>query len=183
MDADMAPWAERMGFQAKTEDGRFIGPFNPILFSPEIGASFLALQGVEEKHTALSGRIRQIVILSVGSVWQAAYELYAHAAAGRTVGLSDDAIRDLAAGRPPAELNEQERIAQQFTLQLAAELHVEDELYRTAAGHFGEKGLVDMVVLAGCYHMVCSLLNAFAVPAPPAAKASGDRSHPSPKGS
>jgi hypothetical protein len=36
-------------------------------------------------------------------------------------------------------------------------------------------------VLAGCYHMVCSLLNAFAVPAPAAAEASGDRSHPSAK--
>ena len=59
-------------------------------------------------------------------------------------------------------------------LQLATELHVEDELYRTAAGHFGEKGLVDMVVLAGCYHMVCSLLNAFAVPAPRAAESSSE---------
>jgi 4-carboxymuconolactone decarboxylase len=96
---------------------------------------------VEEEHTALSGRVRQIVILTVGSVWQSAYELYAHAAAGRAAGLSDDAVRDLAAGRAPAELNEKERIAQQFTLQLGTELHVENELYQTAAGHFGEKGL------------------------------------------
>jgi 4-carboxymuconolactone decarboxylase len=181
MDAAMAPWADRLGFQSKTEDGRYIGPFNPILFSPEIGGAFLALQHVEEEHTALSGRVRQIVILTVGAVWQSAYELYAYAAAGRAAGLSDDAVRDLAAGRAPAELNEEERIAQQFTLQLGTELHVENELYQTAASHFGEKGLVDMVVLAGCYHMVCSLLNAFAVPAPAAAEASGDRSHPSAK--
>jgi hypothetical protein len=31
-----------------------------------------------------------------------------------------------------------------------------------------------MVVLAGCYHMVCSLLNAFAVPAPRAAESSSE---------
>jgi 4-carboxymuconolactone decarboxylase len=55
MDAAMAPWADRLGFQSKTEDGRYIGPFNPILFSPEIGGSFLALQHVEEEHTGLSG--------------------------------------------------------------------------------------------------------------------------------
>ena len=31
-------WADSVPFQSKTEDGRFIGPFNPILFSPtEIG--------------------------------------------------------------------------------------------------------------------------------------------------
>jgi 4-carboxymuconolactone decarboxylase len=41
-------------------------------------------------------------------------------------------------------------------------------IYRIAARLFGEKGLVDMVTLAGCYHVVCSLLNAFAVPAPKA---------------
>ena len=146
-----------------------------MLFSPEIGESFLALQREEEKYTALSERIRQVVILSVGSVWQAAYELYAHAAAGRATGLSDDAVRELGAGRPPADLSDEERIAQQFTLQLATERHVEDELYRTAGGLFGEKGLVDMVVLAGCYHVVCSVLNAFAVPAPRAADSSAKR--------
>ena len=90
-------------------------------------------------------------------------------------------VRDLLAGRARTELNEQERIAQRLTLQLATKLYVEDELYRTAAGHFGEKGLVDMVVLAGCYHMMCSLLNAFAVPAPRAAESFSEQSHASPK--
>ena len=147
-------------------DGRLIGPFNPVLFSPEIANAFLALQLVEEKHTALSERVRQVVILSIGSVWKASYELYAHAAAARMAGLSDDTIGALAAGEPATDLNEQEQIAQQFSLRLARERSISDKFYRSALRLFGEKGLVDMVMLAGCYLVVCSLLNAFAIPAP-----------------
>jgi 4-carboxymuconolactone decarboxylase len=165
-NAVMVPWAERVGFQSKTADGRFIGPFNPMLFSPEIAKAFLELQVEEEKVTSLSDRVRQVVILSVGSVWKAAYELYAHAAAGRNAGFSDNAVRALAAGQYSAELNDEELVAQRFTLQLTAERYVGDELYRAAADHFSEKGLVDMLILAGCYQVVCSVLNAFAVPAP-----------------
>jgi 4-carboxymuconolactone decarboxylase len=39
-------------------------------------------------------------MLTVGAVWQAAYELYAHSAVARQAGLSGDAIRALAGGLP-----------------------------------------------------------------------------------
>jgi len=38
------PWANDVPFQSKLEDGRLIGPFNPILFCPAISSSFLDLQ-------------------------------------------------------------------------------------------------------------------------------------------
>jgi 4-carboxymuconolactone decarboxylase len=34
MNRTWVPWADSVPFQSKTKDGRFIGPFNPILFSP-----------------------------------------------------------------------------------------------------------------------------------------------------
>lgn len=166
INATMVPWADAAPFRSKTTDGRLIGPFNAVLFSPEIGKVFLALQAAEQKHTALSERVRQVIILTVGSVWKAPYELYAHAAVARKAGLSDETVRALAAGRSSAELSDEERAAQQFTRQLTAERRVDDKVYQAAAGYLDEKGLVDMVMLAGCYHVVCSMLNAFAVPAP-----------------
>ena len=164
--ATALPWAEAAGFRIRTAEGELIGPFNAVLFSPDIARSFLALQGEEGKRTSLSERVRQVVILTVGSVWQAPYELYAHAAVARRAGLSANAIRALAGGEPADELSHGERVAQRFTRQLAAERRVDDETYRAAESAFGRKGLVDLMVLAGCYHTVCSLLNAFAIPAP-----------------
>ena len=160
------PWAEASGFQSKTADGRLIGPFNVMLFSPEMGAAFLKLQEVEQKHTSLSSRLRQIVILSTGAIWKAPYELYAHSAVARKAGLSEAAVRALAHGEPSDELTGDERLAQRFTRRLFCERRVDDALYQAAAAAFGAKGMLDMIMLAGCYEIVCSALNAFDIPAP-----------------
>jgi 4-carboxymuconolactone decarboxylase len=124
------PWADSVPFQSKTDDGRLIGPFNPILFSPAISSSFLDLQETEQKNTSLTQRVRQVVILAVGAVWKSNYEFYAHAAAARKAGISEDAIRMLATGGLPNELSDQEKIAQRYAQQLSAGHHVDAVLYR-----------------------------------------------------
>ncbi len=168
MLATMIRWADQSGFQARTDDGRLIGPFNPIMLSPGIAPAFLDLQDAEQANTTLSERVRQVVILAVGAVWRADYELYAHAAVGRKAGLPDDVIRGLVAGSLPEELSEQEKVAGRFARELAAERRVDAELYRTAEAMFGAQGLVDITILAGIYQLVCGLLSGFEIPAPAA---------------
>ena len=170
MDATLGHWADEVGFRSKTQDGRFIGPFNPILRSPDIGQSFLRLQHDEARYTSLSERIREIVILSVGSVLKAPYELYAHAAAGRKAGFSASAVEALATGAACDDLAVEEDLARRLTLALTVDHAVGDALYAEGLQRFGEKGLVDLVILAGCYHTVCGMLDLFAVPAPDGAR-------------
>ena len=165
-NSTMVPWAEAAHFQSKTADGRLIGPFNPVLFAPEMASCFADLQAAEARYTPLSERVRQVVILAVGAVWKADYELYAHSAVARKAGLSEAAIRSLASGGHPEDLSDEERVAQRFVRQLTAEHHVEEKLYRAAEAAFGREGIVAMTFLAGCYQVVCSLLNAFEIPAP-----------------
>ena len=160
------PWANASGFVAKVDDGRLIGPFNVVLESPDLGAAFLQFQSAEEKMTTLSERVRQVVILTVGSVWKAPYELYAHSAVARTAGLPEEAVQALARGDVATALTEKERTAQEFTKQLAIERTISQDSFDQAKAAFGIRGIVDMVFLAGCYETVCSLLNTFAVPAP-----------------
>ena len=78
--ATMILWADRSGFQSMTDQGRLIGPFNPVMLSPAIAPAFLDLQDAEQAGTSLGERVRQVVILVVGAVWRAEYEPYAHAA-------------------------------------------------------------------------------------------------------
>ena len=160
------PWANDVPFQSKLEDGRLIGPFNPILFCPAISSSFLDLQETEQKNTSLSQRVRQVVILAVGAVWKSNYELYAHAAAARKAGISEEAIQMLTTGGLPDELDDREKIAQRYARQLSAERHVDAALYSAAERAFGQRGLVEITYLTGIYHTVCALLNAFEIPAP-----------------
>ncbi len=162
----MVPWAEKANFQSKTEDGRLIGPFNPVLFSPRISTSFLEWQETEGKHTTLSERVRQVIILTVGSVWKSPYELYAHSAAARKAGLPEETIQKLVAGNSSDDLSAEEKIAQRYVKQLSTEHRVDMALYRDAEQAFGKQGLVDLINLVGAYHTVCALLNAFEIPAP-----------------
>lgn len=160
------PWAESAGFQARSDDGRFIGPFNPALLHPEITGSFLQLQSAEHLYSSLSERVRQVVILTVGAVWRADYELYAHSAAARKAGLADDSVRSLAGGNLPDGLSDQERIAHDVARQLSVQHQLDEELYRKAEQMFGTSGVLDLVLLTGIYHTVCAILNAFDIPAP-----------------
>jgi 4-carboxymuconolactone decarboxylase len=166
LTANVVPWTESPGFLARTESGQFIGPFNPALLTPSISQSFFDFQVAEQKHTSLDDRCREVVILTVGAVWQAPYELYAHSVVGRYVGLSDDAVRVLAVGALPEDLRVEEAVAHQVARSLSVEHRLDDALYRKAMSHFGPDGLMDIIVLCGIYHTVCGILNGFAIPAP-----------------
>jgi 4-carboxymuconolactone decarboxylase len=165
MMVNVVPSADAAGFMARTDDGQLIGPFNPALLKPAAASVFLKLQYTEETQTSLSERTRQVVILTVGAVWQASYELYAHSAVGRRAGLSDDAVRTLAAGGLPEDLTDEEIAAHRIARLLSVEHRLDDAQYGEAEALFGAQGVFDIVILVGIYHTVCAILNAFAIPA------------------
>ena len=166
MDSTLIAWAQASGFQGKTEEGEFIGPFNPFLYSTGVTPGFLEWMRAESEHTSLTKRVHEIVILTTGAVWESPYELYAHSAVAAKAGLSETAIQALVAGESPDDLTNEEQVAHRFARQLTVERKVEADLYREAEATFGRTGLVDMVYLIGMYLFTCALLNAFEIPPP-----------------
>jgi 4-carboxymuconolactone decarboxylase len=131
-----------------------------------VAAKFSEFQAAEATYTTLSPRVREVVIVAVGAVWSADYELYAHTTLARNAGLSEHAVTTLANGGIPDELSEHEKIAAHLTRQLSTRHRVDDELYREAEKAFGTTGLFDIAALIGQYHTVCAALTLFEVPAP-----------------
>jgi 4-carboxymuconolactone decarboxylase len=164
--ASLGAWADTSGFQVIAPDRSLLGPLNPLLFSPALGAAQIDVFHADRASTSLPPRVHEVVILTVGAAWDSDYELYAHSATGRLAGLSDDVVDALLAGRPPDFRNDQEAIAHAFTRQLVGEHRVDAGTYARAQQAFGHKGVVDMVLLIGLYLATCSLINAFEVPAP-----------------
>jgi 4-carboxymuconolactone decarboxylase len=166
MATRIVPWANDAQFQSVAKDGRLIGPFNPALLNPAIAAPFLDLQFAEQLHTSLSARVREIVILAVGAVWHADYELYAHLAVARKAGLPEETARAIATGGLPDGLSYDEQIALRLTTELSTSHRIDESLYRVAENSFGARGLIDIAFLIGIYHSVCATLTMFAIPAP-----------------
>lgn len=166
MTSSVVPWADDTGFRSTTEDGRFIGPFNPALLNPELTSAAAELLLGERELTSLSARVREVVILAVGAAWQSEYEVYAHTAAARKAGIAEDAIRVLVSGGIPEDLSKDEAIAAELTRQLSTSHRVDETLYRQAENCFGAQGLIDIAMLMGIYHTVSLTLNLFEIPAP-----------------
>lgn len=165
----MLPWAKESGFKAETESGKLLGPFNAFVYSAELGAAQLNYLQTEQAATSLEARTREVVILTVGAVFQSEYELYAHRAVAAKAGIDAADIEALATGTDPGaetKLRAEELVAQQFVRAVARDHRVPAELFAKAKDAFGHKGLVDMLHLAGLYMTVSSMLNAFEVPVP-----------------
>ena len=154
------------GITGQLEDGRLIGPFNPFLYSPSAGRAFNGWMDAQSSSTFLTPKASQVVILTVGAVWQSQYELYAHTAAARKAGLNESVVGALLAGREPVGVSEELLIAYRFTRELVSKRSVSDSTYDHALAAFTVVGVVDLVNLIGYYLATSAILNAFAVPAP-----------------
>jgi 4-carboxymuconolactone decarboxylase len=164
--ANEIPLFDRAGVEVVAPDGSLLGPFNPLLLNPALGAAQIDVFRADKASSSLSRRVHEIVILVVGAAWQSKYELYAHGIVGQLAGLPADVIQALASGRRPELGDEQEASAYEFTRQLAHEHRIDSEAYARAAEAFGPNGLVDIVLLIGLYLTTCAIINAFEVPAP-----------------
>jgi 4-carboxymuconolactone decarboxylase len=166
LKATWAAYANKLGVPVTTEDSRLIGPFNSFLLHAEVAAKLGEFQAAEATHTTLPQRVREVVIIAVGAVWRADYELYAQKTVAHKAGLSDHAITTLANGGIPEDLSDHEKIAARLARQLSTLHRVDDEWYREAEQAFGRTGLLDIVAVLGLYHTVCMALTLFEVPAP-----------------
>lgn len=164
----LLPWARESGFAAEAPGGGggLLGPFNALLYSPELGAAHLNYLATEREATDLDARLREVVILTVGAACQTEYELYAHRAVAAKTGLSAADIEALATGREPSGLTPDELTAHRFVYALVTDHRVPAALYAEAEKAFGHKCLVDLLHLTALYLGVSALLNAFEVPAP-----------------
>jgi 4-carboxymuconolactone decarboxylase len=99
--ASYGPWAEKSGFDVIAPDRSILGPLNPLLFSPALGAAQVDVFHADRNSTSLSPRVHEVVVLTVGAAWGSEYELYAHRAVGKQAGLSDDVVDALVAGEQP----------------------------------------------------------------------------------
>jgi 4-carboxymuconolactone decarboxylase len=81
--------------------GRLNGPFNAMLFAPEVGTALQELGAAIRYRSSLTARIREMAILVVAAHWDSAFERYAHEAVGRVAGLTDEELRSLRDGDQP----------------------------------------------------------------------------------
>ncbi|MGP3769681.1 carboxymuconolactone decarboxylase family protein [Streptomyces sp. SDT5-1] len=149
--------------------GHLNGPFNAMLSSPRLGGALQALGSAIRYSSKLPPRVRESAILAVATVWDCAFERYAHEAVGRAAGLTEDELRALREGVDPGFADPFEHAAWSAVSTLATPgQELDDTWYAAARAALGEAILFELSTLVGYYATLALQLRLFGVPAPDA---------------
>jgi 4-carboxymuconolactone decarboxylase len=136
------------------------GPFLVWLRSPELCEKVEALGAYCRFESALDPRIRELSLLIAARCFDAQYSWNAHVGKAAELGVSREALTELAEGKEPRFGAHDEQVAWQFSTEILRDHFVSDETFAAALAEFGEAGLVDLIGSLGNYSMLAMLLNA-----------------------
>lgn len=142
------------------------GPFNVWLRSPGIGNRIQALGEEIRFRSSLPGKLNEFAIIITARHWTSQYEWFAHHKLALEGGLDPAIAEDVAQGRRPAKMGEDERIVYDFSMELHRDQGVSDATYQAALDRFGERGVVDLIAVNGFYGLVSMCLNVDRTPLP-----------------
>lgn len=177
-------WTERQREEAAAivngPRGALIGPFVPLLRSPELMGHAQRMGEYLRYRSALPPALSELAILVTARAWSQEVEWAIHAPIARERGIPESAILAIAEDRVPDDLPADARIVFDFCSEMHADRTVSDATWTKAVGAFGENGVVDLIGLCGYYALLSMVMNAAHTPAPhavtpPLAPRSGSR--------
>jgi 4-carboxymuconolactone decarboxylase len=151
-------------FALTAADGSLEGPFNAFLFSPMLGHAIQELGAAVRFSTELTGRTREIAILIVAARWGSAFERQAHEGVGRAIGLTENELTEIWAGRVPALADVHEAAAANLVYAMARGDVTDDEWERWGSV-VGDSTAFELSTLVGYYATLALQLRVFRVDA------------------
>jgi 4-carboxymuconolactone decarboxylase len=140
-------------------DNSIGGPFNVWLRSPGVGDRLQALGSELRFRTSLPQALNEFAILITAREWSSQYEWFAHHRLALAAGLPASIAEDLAQGRRPEGMNDDQRVIYDFCIELHRTRFVSDANFAAVKQRFGEQGVVDLIAVSGYYVAVSMTLN------------------------
>ncbi|HEY5397275.1 MAG TPA: carboxymuconolactone decarboxylase family protein [Trebonia sp.] len=163
------PRASQAGMVPITDaDGQLLGPFAVMLLSPEVGNAMQQVGAKIRFGTALTGRERELAILSVAGILRSDFERLAHEPAARALGLTQEQIDAVLAGQNPDELSADEAMIVRLARVMTVDRTLSDEDYSDGVDAIGQERLAELTWLVGYYGALALALAVFRPVLPPA---------------
>jgi 4-carboxymuconolactone decarboxylase len=144
--------------------GAVFGPFIPLLRSPELMNRLQKVGEYLRFQSALEPRISEWVMLIVSRQWTQQFEWCMHTPLALKAGIKVETLDGLAQGRRPSGMAEDEAVAYDLCDELARNKGISDDTYARAVAAFGERGVIDMLGLAGYFTTVSMVMNVARTP-------------------
>ena len=135
------------------------GPNFALLRSPQLMERAQKLGEYLRYNSSIPTRLNEFAILITARQWNAQMEWFSHHELALKAGLSPEVAADLAQGKRPAGMQDDEAIVYQFCKEIHDNKEVADATYKAVVEKFGERGLMDLIGLTGYYTMLAMVLN------------------------
>ncbi len=142
-------------------DGQLLGPFAIMLLSPEVGNAMQQVGAKIRFGTALTGRERELAILTVAGALNSEFERLAHVPAARGLGLTEPQIEAALAGRTEDGLSADEAMVARLALAMTIDRTLSDEDYADGVRALGQERLAELTWLVGYYSALALSLAVF----------------------
>jgi 4-carboxymuconolactone decarboxylase len=146
--------------------GRILGPYKIWIHSPKVASGMEAIGTYLNKKGSLTPREVEIGILVIANHWNGEYVKQAHIRMGREVGLSQQIIDAILAGRDPQLTDPHERGVHAFATSLVGGKKMTDAEFAVIEKAIGRDGIAEVLVLLGYYTSVALGMKVHEVPIP-----------------
>jgi 4-carboxymuconolactone decarboxylase len=146
--------------------GAVIGPFAPLLRSPELMTRLQKVGEYLRFESPLDRRLFEMTILYVARWWDQQFEWTYHHPLALDAGL-DPAVADaIAEDRRPEDMDAAAAVVWDLLDELHRTRRVSDATYARALTELGEVGVVEVVATAGYYTTLATVMNTARTQAP-----------------
>ena len=150
-------WAEMIA--APPRNAKFTNPpYRAYIRNPDLAPRLTAMSEYLRWNTSLPPRLSELAILITARQWTAQYEWFAHYPRALKGGLDPSIANDIAAGKRPANMKDDEAALYDLAMALYRDKKVSDPIYKAALEKFGERGIMDIIGIIGYYDLVSMTL-------------------------
>src|SRR6266581_2473037 len=152
-------WADMIA--APPRNAKFVNPpYRAYIRNSDLAPRLSALSDYLRWNTSLPPRLSELAILIAARQWTAQYEWFAHYPLALKAGLDPKVAADIAAGKRPDKMKDDEAALYDLATALYRDKKVSDPIYKAALAKFGERGII------GYYDLVSMTLITMQAEAP-----------------
>jgi len=133
-------------------------PFKVYMRSPDLAAKLEAVSDYVRWGTGIDPRLTELAIMITARNWSSQWIWRGHYRAAVRGGLGPSVGADIAAGKRPEKMKEDETILYNYATEMYRDKAVSDATFAAAVKQFGEKGLIDLDATMGYYDTVAMTL-------------------------
>jgi 4-carboxymuconolactone decarboxylase len=150
-------WADSIAKPPR--NARFTNPpYRVYIRNPVLAPKLEAVSDYVRWNSSLPARLSEFAILITATHWAQQYEFSAHYPLALKAGLDPAVANDLAAGKRPEKMQDDEAALYDFAMALYRDRNVSDAVYAKVLGKLGENGIMDAIAVMGYYDLVSKTL-------------------------